>query len=1142
MRSHCTSHRLPSPDKGRASTAAGGARQGRAAVGKSGVGFEADVPFVFQSAIRNPQSAIVRLAFVVLVICLVGRAHAGIIPFSHDRLVLDTTMNHLPRCICPGPSERNLLGLERPNPQALGKWTVGAPQATLRVLGIRVEFPFEETDDPTTTGRGRFDLRDTTAFFDSAGHNFDSSPHNRRYFETHLRALDQYWNVVSNGKISLERAVYPIAEDSAYRVPQSTAFYGHQRDGDSGLVFGLRQFIHDAATAASADPAIRFADYDAVIFFHAGTSRQFDVLNDSPNDLFSVFVSRDDPVILRDGADTLGEAIIIPETASQDGRISVLNGVIAHEFGHQLGLVDLYSTFNFATQVGNFSLMDNNANDVGIETVVNDQTRILFGAVPVFPDAWSRAYLGFVDVLTVTDSTPVIVWAAEEVETAPQNRQVWRVPISSTEYYLLENRQFDLDGNEASGLKLDTVTSVVLGPAHPVSRQFTREYDFLLPGSGMLIWHVDEGVASLDYATGDEIENNFLANTLQWDHDRRFVSIVEADGYNRLGSTGFYFFYTGGPTTYWKAGVNTSFTPTSVPPSLSFTGGHSGVSITNVSASSVQMTCKVARSRRLAGFPVYVGPDDNDRAAPVITDVLRFETGDFRAPGDGQPEVFVGYKHFILAFDSEGRPLTNHPVEDTLRSFDTTDVVHTFYPVAMGLPGETWISPPLIHSIDGQTGTLAAVSSAGHVGIWHMADRDLDGLFDPIVDTVLSTSDLPSGPPLIWDRPNSTSTKDLFVPVGEAGYDLFSLLSGDRNAHTYEGYIGYVAGRGPDRSYSIDSLNGNWTAGEFVGSGGGTRAVLGPERPFAPVLGNIDHELDIDAVILERNGLLHVASAFAVPGDGIEPVFGFTQQLGFRPAAGPILADLDGDGRLEIIVAGEGQITAIAHNGVVVSDFPVTIGDRNDPDTNVGGILAVDLGTDMLSTLTGGEGRATLAYRQGKDVPSTNYAVGGEITVPMALATNAVSSQNVIYARADDGFLYAFIVPNSSSAPATAVWPMAGHDARNTHAIPNEDLNPVDPDDVFFTAERAYVYPNPANGEAVVRYWLGADATVSINIYDIAGNLITEAQGPGVGGAFNEWTWSCADVASGVYYARVEVTAVDGGQSEKIFCKLAVVQ
>ncbi len=319
---------------------------------------------------------------------------------------------------------------------------------------------------------------------------------------------------------------------------------------------------------------------------------------------------------------------------------------------------------------------------------------------------------------------------------------------------------------------------------------------------------------------------------------------------------------------------------------------------------------------------------------------------------------------------------------------------------------------------------------------------------------------------------------------------------------------------------------------------------MGTQRPFAPAVGDLDHDGRADAVVLERDGTLHAFENFSQPESNVVPrrFDGFPIDVGFAPAAPPVLADIDRDGRLEIVVAGEGRLAAFAYNGVTVSDFPVTIGRRNDPDSAVFTPLAADLGSDLITLITGGESRATLAYRQGREVQDANYPLGGSLSASPAIATGDGELLPAVFVRADDGYLYAFRLPSASGEPSRAVWTMAGRDARNSRTIPDSDLNPIDPDDTFFSAERAYVYPNPAKDEAIVRYWLGADATVSIKIYDIAGNLVTEASGPGTGGAYNEWTWSCADAASGVYYARVEVTAVSGGQSEKIFCKLAVVQ
>ena len=85
--------------------------------------------------------------------------------------------------------------------------------------------------------------------------------------------------------------------------------------------------------------------------------------------------------------------------------------------------------------------------------------------------------------------------------------QTVKVPINSQEYFLIENRQTNVDTNlNTPYLLADSVTGVILGPVDSLKR-LNREYDNLLPGSGILIWHIDEGVAYLDY--NNDGFNNF---------------------------------------------------------------------------------------------------------------------------------------------------------------------------------------------------------------------------------------------------------------------------------------------------------------------------------------------------------------------------------------------------------------------------------------------------------------------------------------------------------------------------------------------------------------------------------------------------------------------------------------------------------
>lgn len=1063
-----------------------------------------------------------------------GGPRSDVLPLRRDdivRTVSDTALTR--QCLCTQPSTRNLLRLERKAPHLPGRRAAGAGvPIALRVVAVRVEFELEDPDDPTTTGNGRFDLRDTAAYREAHGHNFDSAPHNKRYFETHLRALNLYWNTVSNGEVSLDYTVFPYASDSAYQLAHPMAYYGRQRGGDSGVVWGLEQFIIDAATVAAADPALQFSDYDAVIFFHPGADRQGDFLRDTPNNLFTAFVRLGQSISFTAGVqDELTEAIIMPETMIQDGRITVLNAVLAHEFGHQLGLVDLYNTRSFLTQVGNFSLMDNNAADVGVDVEVDGRRRILFGALPVFPDAWSRLYLGFVSAREVIAGSGIIVPDAENLNILPQTvPQVVKVPISQTEYYLIEHRRFDSDGKGDAGLRLDSVTNVVLEPVDTIGVFANREYDFLLPGNGLLIWHVDEGVAALDYVTSDDIPNNFQANTLQWDYSRRFVRLVEADGLVNFG--GFYSAGTGTFRDYFYDPNNTELSPTTNPPATSNTGAKTNIRVHNITPPLNPMRVDISRTGVLTNFPVYTGHAEARISAPVMEDLNPTPGNQWRYPGDGRPEVFTAHRHYILGWDWLANPIRGVPVADTTTSFDTSLVVRTIRPLAMGDPGEKWLSPPILADIAAPTGALIAVTTAGKIYVWNTADTDNDGLFD--LRFTAQTAAAPTGPPVVLFR--GGTVKELAVPVGSGAVELLGLLSADKSSITTAatGPIRGIAGLRREAAVATFQ-NDHWGVASLESNGPAT--LLSSEPLYGPVMGDLDRDSAYDAVVIDESGRLWVLDTL------LQPLPGFPLDTRVRPSGPPSLADVDGDGYLDILVAGEGMLFAYAHNGVLLPNFPATLGRRSAPDSAAHEPIAADLNLGgQLTLMTAGSRRAVFAF-DGNGTPNPEFPLplGDSATAAVAWAPNPALNHSAIFARAADGFLYAYEL-SSASGEVAALWPMSAHDSRRTATIPIEDLGPLgDPGD-FFVTERAFVYPNPANGYAVVRYWLGEDADVRIRIFDLTGNLIIESPGPGQGGLYNEWTWDCASAASGVYFAHIEVHGKGNGRRETVLCKMAVVQ
>jgi len=672
------------------------------------------------------------------------------------------------------------------------------------------------------------------------------------------------------------------------------------------------------------------------------------------------------------------------------------------------------------------------------------------------------------------------------------------------------------------------MTNVVLEPVDTFTVTGNREYDYLTPGSGLLIWHVDEGVAGLDYVTDDDIPNNFQANTLQWDSQRRFVRLIEADGLINFG--GFFSAGTGTSADYFFFPNNAELSAFTNPPASSNTGAPTGITINNISRPGNSMTIDVSREGPLAGFPVFAGIDSTSSAAPVVIDVDRTESG-WRFPGDGSPEVLTGYKNYICGWDWDGHALDGHAIIDTTHRYDDSLVIRTLFPLAAGdLAGDGWVAPPLVADGGDGVAMIVAIANGGETYIWETTDQDHDGLLD--VEFTRHIASPPTGPPMVLNR--GGSTKEVFIPVAGGRYVTIGLLSGDSSLSDVQvGEIMGAAGlrkdqlaatfRDPDDMWSI-----GWVDGPSV--------EMGDVGFLPPVVGDIDRDSSLDAVFLDREGHLFVIDADA------QPVAGFPIDLRLTPTQPPVLGDLDMDGYLDVLVVAEGYAYAYAHNGALLPDFPVLLGERSRPDSGATSPAIAALSGGGLSLVTSGWRQLLTAYDGDGSVTETfPHPLGAVSNVPVAWGVNTDINRSGIFARCEDGYLYGFDAPTPAAAIGP-IWPMARRDARATATIPVEDLLPLNVNDLFFTEERTFVYPSPASGYAVVRYWLGDDADVRIRIFDIAGNLVTEADGPGKGGLYNEWTWDCSNAASGVYFAHVEANQLVGGRKETVLCKMAVVQ
>jgi len=308
---------------------------------------------------------------------------------------------------------------------------------------------------PARAARATGDLR---LFVVLAGFPDRPLAHPRAYFTGGPTALVDrlvaYWSEVSAGRLR----IVPTVGEAVVTLPRARRLY----------VQRPAELASDALAAFSAAASGRdrdaLAGADALVVFFAGPGRESHTQSGDPDDPWSNYTAvippPDDP--------PLREACVIAE--EEMAPFSSF-GVLCHEFGHLLGLPELYAPGGAAHE------------GVGVWDLMGQGTWLGRGDAPPGLSAWSKLRLGWVDVETVTTTTPALALPA--VQTTPRVVKIPAVPGVPEEYYLLENR-------------------ARIG------------VDRSLPGEGLLVWHVDERVRG--FRSGES------------DPAHKLLHLVEADG------------------------------------------------------------------------------------------------------------------------------------------------------------------------------------------------------------------------------------------------------------------------------------------------------------------------------------------------------------------------------------------------------------------------------------------------------------------------------------------------------------------------------------------------------------------------------------------------------------------------------------
>ncbi|MEW6751251.1 MAG: immune inhibitor A domain-containing protein, partial [Candidatus Latescibacterota bacterium] len=277
------------------------------------------------------------------------------------------------------------------------------------------------------------------------------------------RSFSHYWDTMSFGRLQVRGQVAP----RVYAVPSPASAYvaaGPTEKGQYG------RFVREVL--GQADAEVDFARFDNDGPDGAPGSRD----DDGRVDALFVGLATVPRGFLLDGATGMGDLGLEEDFTSADrsgtglpvrigrhdgtvqqGRTFVeAVGAMAHEYGHVLGLPDLYEVpflqerrsdpAQDAAGVGRWCLMGWGAS--GWQP----------GDGPASLCGWSRASLGWTSVEEVDQQEQEV-----RLPSIGQGGNVARIPLRPGEYFLLEHRRRDTD------------------------------YDRHLPAEGLLVWHVREG-------------------------------------------------------------------------------------------------------------------------------------------------------------------------------------------------------------------------------------------------------------------------------------------------------------------------------------------------------------------------------------------------------------------------------------------------------------------------------------------------------------------------------------------------------------------------------------------------------------------------------------------------------------------------
>lgn len=969
---------------------------------------------------------------------------------------------------------------------------------TVKILAVMAEF--QPDNDNTTVGNGTFNSIYSQEYGSSI---VDPLPHDRNYFLAHMEFVKNYYNKVSGGK---QVVVFEVLPNSV-TLSKTMRNYSPPINSTDFTVMG--DFVQETWTLADqANPGFNFGGYNLFFIFHAGVGRDVSLPGSLGNerDLPSIYFnlaslqkfygSGYQGVPVSNGTVFIKNTGILPQTQNREVTSFnskflyniTINGLLASTVASYLGLPDLFDTKTGMSAIGRFGLMDG-------------QSIFAYnGAFPPEPSPWEKMRLGWVTPVELTGTLSDLTVVTNRIATTGDTSLV-KLRINESEYFLIENRQRDAfkDGAKITLMKngsvivksfpkdttgfasysIDSLSGVLMD---------VDEFDWALPGSGILVWHIDEKV----------INEKIADNKVNTDKTRRGVAVVEADGVNDIGEKFLTIFgdeIIGEGTEYDfyflenKADLYTNiFSNTSRPNSKSNDGANSLVTMKNFPANGNRMK-----------FTISIGDS-------LVKPFLYGKT----AQGDKIDQIlFSGSNYFVISGNDliqidANMNVTNRYPGFSSQAVATLEANNIFYiagasdktinliKVNAGVPALTSLtlhstitSQVVISSNNFESTRIVAGNSAGEV--YRIALEPLT-----LLDSI----------------------------KGEAGFAINSLF-------LFNGALKYIQKKS-NSSYNV----GDFAAGFITIQGNYLDAVM-----MQSSVGNSLLVLEEGNKIRQfPDPLIEIQKPAASPTIRSN----YVTLKGSSPITSISVSDNKLDGNLYVNYVSGQEFYSVNTSGSVAENFPFTL---SGSDEFEGTPVAADLfGTSHpeLVVYTNSGLVYVIDAATGKMVNGFPLSIGEQLKdyqsfAPQFFATNGKTGLAV---TGKSGYLSSWLLNELTSRVH-----FSGRygDAQNSSSVgaSSGQLKISE----YFPQTKVYNYPNPViSGETYIRFFVGEDSDISVKIFDLAGDFVAELSGFATGGLDGEIRWNVSAIESGVYLARVEAKSVVSGKTDNKIIKIAIIK